>query len=237
MIVDPANIPTLGKFDDTEFEVLLYEFKADLNKYLAWLGPASPVHSLKDVIAFNDAHKEQEMPYFGQEIMVMAEKKGPLTSVAYKAALAKNQRMARDARHRRGDDEIQARRARRADRRSGVADRPRQRRRRHRSAAGAVDSHVGRRLPAHHGARRATSTGCRSGFRSSAAPGASRRSSSSPTRTSRRPNIDVRRRSHRHPIWAGDHNFAGTSLSNGTWRPFQRPASLCNGVNPTHSAD
>ena len=59
VIVDPANIPTLGKFDDGEFEVLLYEFKADLNKYLAWLGPASPVHSLKDVIAFNDAHKDR----------------------------------------------------------------------------------------------------------------------------------------------------------------------------------
>ena len=78
-IVDPVNIPTLGKFGDSEFEVLLFEFKADLNKYLTWLGPASPVHSLKDVIAFNDAHKEQEMPYFGQEILAMAEKKGPLT--------------------------------------------------------------------------------------------------------------------------------------------------------------
>jgi Asp-tRNA(Asn)/Glu-tRNA(Gln) amidotransferase A subunit family amidase len=49
----------------------------------------------RDVIAFNDAHKEQELRYFGQEIMVMAEKKGPLTSVAYKTALAKNLRMAR----------------------------------------------------------------------------------------------------------------------------------------------
>jgi amidase len=94
-IVDPANIPTLGKFDDTEFEVLLFEFKADLNKYLTWLGPASPVHSLKDVIAFNDAHKDQEMPYFGQEIMAQAEKKGPLTSAAYKTALAKNHRLSR----------------------------------------------------------------------------------------------------------------------------------------------
>ena len=65
-IVDPANIATLGKFDDGEFEVLLFEFKADLNKYLTWLGAASPVHSLKDVIAFNDAHKDQEMPYFGR---------------------------------------------------------------------------------------------------------------------------------------------------------------------------
>jgi amidase len=94
-IVDPANITTLGKFDDGEFDVLLYEFKADLNKYLTWLGAASPVHSLKDVIAFNDQHKDQEMPYFGQEIMTMAEKKGPLTSAKYLAALARNHQMAR----------------------------------------------------------------------------------------------------------------------------------------------
>jgi len=95
IIVDPANIPTLGKFDDGEFQVLLYEFKADLNKYLTWLGAASPVHSLKDVIAFNDAHKDQEMPYFGQEIMAMAEQKGPLTDAKYVAALARNRQMAR----------------------------------------------------------------------------------------------------------------------------------------------
>ena len=62
VIVDPADIPTLGTFDDATFDVLLYEFKADLNKYLAWLGPASPVHSLKDVIAFNDAHRERGAP-------------------------------------------------------------------------------------------------------------------------------------------------------------------------------
>jgi amidase len=95
IIVDPANIATLGKFDAGEFEVLLYEAKADLNKYLTWLGAASPVHSLKEVIAFNDAHKDQEMPYFGQEIMTMAEQKGPLTSPKYKAALARNHQMAR----------------------------------------------------------------------------------------------------------------------------------------------
>jgi amidase len=94
-VVDPANIATLGKFDDTEFDVLLFEFKADLNQYLTWLGAASPVHSLKEVIAFNAAHKDEEMPYFGQEIMEMAEKKGPLTTAAYKAALAKNRRQAR----------------------------------------------------------------------------------------------------------------------------------------------
>jgi amidase len=94
-VVDPVKIPTLGKFGQSEFEVLLFEFKADLNKYLTWLGPASPVHSLADVIAFNDAHKDQEMPYFGQEILEMAEKKGPLTDPKYKAALASNRQKAR----------------------------------------------------------------------------------------------------------------------------------------------
>jgi amidase len=95
IIVDPANIPTLGKFDDSEFDVLLYEFKADLDKYLAQLGPAAPVHSLKDVIAFNDSHAGAELQWFGQEIMTMAEKKGPLTDAKYLAELAKNRRLSR----------------------------------------------------------------------------------------------------------------------------------------------
>jgi amidase len=95
VVIDPANIPTLGQFDDTEFDVLLYEFKADLNKYLTSLGPASPVHSLKDIIAFNDAHASAELRYFGQEIMTMAEKKGPLTDAKYRAALARNHRLSR----------------------------------------------------------------------------------------------------------------------------------------------
>ena len=95
VIVDPTNIPTIGKFDGAEFDAMLYEFKADLNKYLAWLGPASPVHSLKDVIAFNDAHRDQEMPYFSQEIMRQAEKKGPLSEKKYIDELAKDRRMSR----------------------------------------------------------------------------------------------------------------------------------------------
>ncbi len=95
VIVDPTNIPTLGKFDDSEFDVLLYEFKADLNKYLTWLGPASPVHSLADIIAFNDREKNREMPYFDQELMRQAEKKGPLTDAKYKAELAKNHQLSR----------------------------------------------------------------------------------------------------------------------------------------------
>jgi len=95
VVVDPANIPTLGEFDESEFDVLLYEFKADLNKYLTWLGPASPVHSLRDVIAFNIAHKDEELSYFGQEIMLQSDMKGPLTSPKYRSELAKNRLMSR----------------------------------------------------------------------------------------------------------------------------------------------
>ncbi len=95
IIVDPANIPTAGKFDDTELEVLLYEFKADLNKYLASLGPNAPVKTMADIIAFNQRDKEREMPYFAQELMVRAQAKGPLTEKKYKDALAKNHRMSR----------------------------------------------------------------------------------------------------------------------------------------------
>jgi len=95
VLVDPADIPTQGKFDDSEFEVLLYEFKADLNAYLAGLGPSSPVRTLKDVIDFNEKNRDREMPYFGQDTMTKAEAKGPLTSKAYVAALSKNHLLTR----------------------------------------------------------------------------------------------------------------------------------------------
>jgi amidase len=95
VLVDPADIATTGKFDDSEFEVLLYEFKADLNTYLAGLGPQAPVRSLKDVIAFNEKNRDREMPYFGQDIMTKAEAKGPLTSKPYLAALRKNHLLTR----------------------------------------------------------------------------------------------------------------------------------------------
>ncbi|HXG94612.1 MAG TPA: amidase [Blastocatellia bacterium] len=95
VIIDPADIPTAGKFDDSEFDVLLYEFKADLNAYLASLGPKAPVRSLKDIIEFNEKNRDKEMPYFGQEIMIKAEAKGPLTDAAYKKALAKNHHLSR----------------------------------------------------------------------------------------------------------------------------------------------
>ncbi len=95
VIVDPADIPTAATIDDCELEILLYEFKADLNAYLRGLGPSAKVHSLADVIAFNEREKAREMLYFGQELFVRAEKKGPLTSPAYRRALTTCQSRAR----------------------------------------------------------------------------------------------------------------------------------------------
>src|SRR5271167_1666375 len=92
-IVDPADLPTHGKFDDTEFLVLLYELKADLNAYLAGR-PGAP-GSLKDIIDFNDRNRDKEMPYFGQDIFTKAEAKGPLTSKEYTDALEANHRLSR----------------------------------------------------------------------------------------------------------------------------------------------
>src|SRR5207244_4549817 len=95
IVTDPSDIPTAGKFDESELEVLLYEFKTDLNSYLTSLGPRAPVKSLKEIIDFNQQYRDREMPWFGQDIMTKAQAKGPLTEKAYRDALAKNQRMSR----------------------------------------------------------------------------------------------------------------------------------------------
>ena len=94
-VVDPADVETNDKYEDSDFEALLFEFKTDVNKYLGALGPTAAAHSLSELIAFNEANKEKEMPYFGQEIFVMAEKKGDLTSEDYLKALEKVQRLSR----------------------------------------------------------------------------------------------------------------------------------------------
>jgi len=94
-IVDPVEIPTLGKFDDSELTVFLYELKADLAAYLSRLGNTSEMKSLKDIIEFNDRNREKEMPYFGQDIFVKSEAKGPLTSKEYLDALAQNHQLTR----------------------------------------------------------------------------------------------------------------------------------------------
>ncbi len=94
MIVDPADLPTHGQFGAAEREVMLYEFKAGLNAYLATLGAGAPVHSLAEVIAFNTRHQDRELVFFGQEILLAAEEKGPLTDPAYLEALARAKRLA-----------------------------------------------------------------------------------------------------------------------------------------------
>ncbi len=95
VLVDPADLPHAGEYDDAEFEVLLHEFKDGVNAYLASLGPGAPHRTLADLIAYNDANRAREMPYFGQELFVQAEAKGPLTSPAYQKALATCRRLSR----------------------------------------------------------------------------------------------------------------------------------------------
>lgn len=87
-VVDPVEFPTLGQTDDAEFEVLLYEFKADLEAYFA-ARPGAAVRTLDDLIAFDAKNAGREMPFFGQETVERAAQKGPLTEKAYLEALAK----------------------------------------------------------------------------------------------------------------------------------------------------
>ncbi|MEN8152590.1 MAG: amidase [Acidobacteriota bacterium] len=94
VIVDPANIETKGKFNKEEYDVLLYEFKAGLNEYLRNSPPETGVKTLTDLIGFNKKYKNKMMPYFEQEIFIMAEKKGPLTDKKYLQALKKCKELA-----------------------------------------------------------------------------------------------------------------------------------------------
>jgi amidase len=94
-LIDPTDIATLKQFRESRQTVLLYEFKADLNAYLARRGSGAAVHSLKEIIEFNERNKKTEMPYFGQDLFVKAEAKGPLADKEYLEALEKNLRLAR----------------------------------------------------------------------------------------------------------------------------------------------
>jgi amidase len=95
IIVDPADIPTAEKMkqDQSELEVLLYEFKTDLNTYLSGR-KGVPIHSLEELIAFNKRHAGQELVFFGQELLEKAQTKGPLTERQYRRALKQSQSLA-----------------------------------------------------------------------------------------------------------------------------------------------
>ena len=119
VIVDPADVVTAGQLERPELEVLLYEFKADLDAYLADLSAGAagaagaagqrlagaPVRSLAELIAFNERHRTAEMPFFGQELLERAQAKGTLADPAYRKALARCRLLAR----RRGIDATLAR--------------------------------------------------------------------------------------------------------------------------------
>jgi amidase len=95
-VIDPVVLDVPADLWQSELEVLLYEFKADLNAYLARLWGVTRVKSLAEIIRFNEEHAAREMPYFGQELFIKAEAKGPLTEAAYLDALAKNHQLSRE---------------------------------------------------------------------------------------------------------------------------------------------
>ena len=96
VLVDPVTLPAFDTVSDAELTVLLYELKADLNAYLSRLGPNAPVKSLADVIAFNQHHAARELKWFGQDLFIKAQAKGPLSDTAYLEARALCLRVARD---------------------------------------------------------------------------------------------------------------------------------------------
>ena len=94
-LVDPVALESLEKVRESEFMCFMYELKADLNAYLARLGPGAPVHTLKEVIEFNEKNASKEMPYFGQDMFIKAEAKSDLKTQDYLDALNNNLRLAR----------------------------------------------------------------------------------------------------------------------------------------------
>ena len=95
-IIDPADIPTAEQMSNfkAELTVLLHEFKVNLNAYLAEL-TCTPLRSLADIIEFNNAHAGEELSYFGQEILLMAQETGSLSNPDYLSALEENHRLSR----------------------------------------------------------------------------------------------------------------------------------------------
>jgi len=93
VMVDPVKFEGRRAMGEQSYQVLLYEFKADLNRYLSE-HPAAPVKTLEEIIAFNEKNRNAEMPWFGQDIFLLANQKGDLTSEEYLKALAESKRLA-----------------------------------------------------------------------------------------------------------------------------------------------
>ena len=86
-VIDPVDFELPVDSGDAEMEVLLYEFKADLERYLAAGGVDTEVDTLSELIEFNRTHSDVSMPWFGQEIFERSAARGPLTEPAYLEAL------------------------------------------------------------------------------------------------------------------------------------------------------
>jgi len=95
-LVDPVSLAHDDDLGQAELEVLLYELKVDLADWLAEFAPGAPVKNLHDLIAWNEAHRTEEMPWFGQELFEAADARGPLTDQVYLDALAACRRGSRD---------------------------------------------------------------------------------------------------------------------------------------------
>lgn len=96
-VIDPVDLPQPSPaFNDAELAVMLYELKHDLAQWLATFAPQAPVKNLADVIAFNAAHRDREMAWFGQELFTQAQALGGLDTPAYREALALCRRQSRD---------------------------------------------------------------------------------------------------------------------------------------------
>ena len=95
ILVDLPELPNAGRYGQSELDVLLFELKADMAAYLAEYAPGAAVKTLADIVAFNERHKDREMPHFGQELFLRAEAKGGLDSKEYLDALANNHRLSR----------------------------------------------------------------------------------------------------------------------------------------------
>jgi amidase len=88
ILIDPANLDIPKESGDIEMEVLLYEFKDGLNHYLSGLPDNVEARTLENLIAFNEKYKNEEMPWFGQELFYEAQKKKGLDDPNYGKALS-----------------------------------------------------------------------------------------------------------------------------------------------------
>ena len=86
VIIDNVNVPNADKYGAEETEVLQHEFKAGLNAYLSTLPTSIPVHSLAELILWNEKNHERELQWFGQETFTASQKRGPLSSPSYRRA-------------------------------------------------------------------------------------------------------------------------------------------------------